>query len=153
MKAKSITARELLIIIVQSLLITAVIVGFIVLIALFMSDAKNTFIEPLIQEQAMKDRIVCGVITDKRIENGRVSSSIGSGVGYGISGGNSGVGYYIGGPANKSYVPTTYRIYVSNDYEYNGSTYTGEVFFEVSEAVYNDYAVGDWFDSQNLKSE
>lgn len=145
--------RELIIIILQAILITAVIAGFFALIGLFLLDAHNVLIEPLNQEQAMKDSIVCGVITDKRIENGRVSSSIGSGVGYGISGGNSGVGYYIGGPANKSYVPTTYRIYVSNDYEYNGSTYTGEVFFEVSEAVYNDYAVGDWFDSQNLKSE
>lgn len=146
-------ARELIIIILQAILITAVIVGFFALIGLFLLDAHNVLIEPLNQEQAMKDSIVCGVITDKRIENGRVSSSIGSGVGYGISGGNSGVGYYIGGPANKSYVPTTYRIYVSNNYEYNGSTYTGEVFFEVSEAVYNDYAMGDWFDSQNLKSE
>lgn len=145
--------RELIIIILQAILITAVIAGFFALIGLFLLDAHNVLIEPLNQEQAMKDSIVCGVITDKRIENGRVSSSIGSGVGYGIGGGKSGVGYYIGGPANKSYVPTTYRIYVSNDYEYNGSTYTGEVFFEVSEAVYNDYAVGDWFDSQNLRSE
>lgn len=150
MKAKSITARELLIIIVQSLLIMAVIVGLIVLIALFMSDVKNTFIEPLTQEQAMKDCIVCGVITDKRIENGRVMSSDGGGVGYGT---NGSVGYYIGERSGKSYIPTTYRIYVSNDYEYNGSTYTGEVFFEVSETVYNDYSIGDWFDSQNLKSE
>lgn len=145
--------RELIIIILQAILITAVIAGFFALIGLFLLDAHNVLIEPLNQEQAMKDSIVCGVITDKRIENGRVSSSIGSGVGYGIGGGNSGVGYYIGGPSSKSYVPTTYRIYVSNDYEYNGSTYTGEVFFEVSETVYNDYSIGDWFDSQNLKSE
>lgn len=157
MKEYDISAREMIVIIIQAILITAVIVAFFALIFLFASnfasDANKVFIEPLKQEQAMEDSIVCGVITDKRIENGRVLSSIGSGIGYGMVNGNGGVGYYIGGPTTHSYVPTTYRIYVSNDYEYDGTTYTGEVFFEVSEAVYNDYSIGDWFDSQNLKSE
>ena len=153
MKEYDISAREMIVIIIQAILITAVIVAFFALIFLFASDANKVFIEPLKQEQAMEDSIVCGVITDKRIENGRVLSSIGSGIGYGINGNGGGIGYYIGGPTTHSYVPTTYRIYVSNDYEYDGTTYTGEVFFEVSEAVPNDSPIGDWFDSQDLKSE
>ena len=150
MKLKEDT-REFLICVVQGLLVTVVLVAFFGLIIFFLKDYKNLTDDIMIsvnQENAMKQNIVSGVITDKRIENGRVVSSGVGGVGIGS---NGSVGYFFGG-GNDAYVPTVYRIYVSNEYEYDGSTYTGEVFFEVSEAVYNDYSIGEWFDSQNLKS-
>lgn len=152
MKMKEST-RELSICVAQSLLITAIILFFTGLLCLFVSDLKdvNDNLQANInKEKAMKQSIVSGIITDKRIENGKVISNGSGGVGVGT---NGSIGYFISSGQKNSYVPTTYRIYVSNNYEYEGSTYTGEVFFEVSETVYNDYSIGEWFDSQNLKSE
>lgn len=152
MKTKEDT-REFLICVVQGLLITAVIAVLAGLFILFLSDLQNLnndLLTGINQEKAMKQSIVSGVITDKRIENGRVISNGSGGVGVGT---NGSVGYFIGSGQNKSYVPTTYRIYVTNDYEFEGETYTGEVYFEVNEAIYNDYSIGEWFDSQNLNKE
>ena len=54
--------------------------------------------------------------------------------------------------ANKTYVPTVYRIHISADFEYNGETYQGNNYFDVSEDIYNSYNIGDYFDSENLLS-
>lgn len=131
------------------LLFVTIVAGAIFVFAFIADLGKllGSVSKAVAQENAMKQSIVSGVITGKRIENGRVISSGGGGVGYGTDGS---VGYYFGGSRNESYIPTTYRIYITNDYEYDGSTYTGEVFFEVSETVYNYYSIGDWFDSQDL---
>lgn len=152
MKIKEDT-REFLICTAKGLFVSAVLAAFVGLLIFFfkdLQDLNNNLQAGINQEKVMKQSIVSGVITDKRIENGRVISNGSGGVGVGT---NGSVGYFIGSSQNKSYVPTTYRIYVSNDYEYKGTTYTGKVFFEVSETVYNNYSIGEWFDSQNLKSE
>lgn len=152
MKIKEDT-REFIICTAQGLLVAAVLAVFVGLFIFFLKDLQdlNDSLQAGInQEKAMKQSIVSGVITDKRIENGRVISNGSGGVGVGT---NGSVGYFIGSGQNKSYVPTTYRIYVTNDYEFEGETYTGEVYFEVNEAIYNDYSIGEWFDSQYLNKE
>ena len=43
-----------------------------------------------------------------------------------------------------------YRFYVSGEVEHNDELCTVEKAFVVTENIYNQYSVGDWFDSQNL---
>ena len=88
--------------------------------------------------------ISAGVITDKEIINGHTKSSGGM-IYY-----NGQAGYSFN--ANKTYVPTVYRIHISADFEYNGETYQGNNYFDVSEDIYNSYNIGDYFDSENLLS-
>ncbi|MCM1059028.1 MAG: hypothetical protein NC452_01890 [Eubacterium sp.] len=126
--------REFLTAALQALAISAIIAAFAWLVVLFFKDFQTVggdLQTSINQEKVMKQRITEGVITDKRIENGKVS----------------------GGIFNQSYVPTAYRIYVTNDYEFEGEMYTGEVYFEVSETVYNNNSIGEWFDSQSLSEE
>lgn len=51
------------------------------------------------------------------------------------------------------YVPSSNRLHVEGEYEYNGETFTGRTYFDVSEEVYNYYADGDYFDSATFLKE
>ena len=51
------------------------------------------------------------------------------------------------------YVPPSNRLHVEGEYEYNGETFTGRTYFDVSEEVYNYYADGDYFDSATFLKE
>lgn len=86
--------------------------------------------------------ISAGVITDKEVINAHTKSSGGM-VYY-----NGKAGYSFN--ANKTYVPTAYRIHISAEFEYEGETHQGNNYFDVSEDVYNSYNVGDYFDSTDL---
>ena len=44
---------------------------------------------------------------------------------------------------------TRYCLYIEGTYEHDGKTETFEKYFVVSEDVYRDYQVGEYFDSQN----
>lgn len=126
--------RELLISVLQGLAIFAVLAAFAGLLILFCRDyqAVDSDLRATInQEKVMKQSITEGVITDKKIENGKVTGNI----------------------FTQSYVPTTYRIYVTNDYKFEDKVYTGEVYFEVNEDIYNSYSIGEWFDSQDLNKD
>ncbi len=94
------------------------------------------------QRYNSKASVSAGIITDKEIINGHTVG--GAGVGYY----DGKVGYNYNG--NKNYVPTVYRIHISAEFEYKGETYQGSNYFDVSEDVYNSYAIGDYFDSKDL---
>lgn len=92
-----------------------------------------------------ENNISSGVITDKKIVNGRTVS------GGGIVAGSNGSGVIIGG--NGEYIPAQYRLYVKGEYEVAGEVFEGERYFDVPFEIYQAYSVGDFFDSQNLSSD
>ena len=119
------------------MLVVVLIGGFFGLKAVF-----DNLGEYLSYNSTKSQSISAGIITDKEIINGHTEN--GAGVGYY----DGKVGYNFNN--NKSYVPTIYRIHISAEFEYKGETYKDSNYFDVSEDVYNSYAIGDYFDSKDL---
>lgn len=102
-------------------IITAV--GILIGVLFGLNVAFDGLTEYLSYSSTKSKSVSAGIITDKEIINGH---------------------------AYKAYVPTAYRIHISAEFEYKGETYQDSNYFDVSENVYNSYAIGDYFDSKDL---
>ena len=90
------------------------------------------------------DNITAGVIVNKSIVNGHAT---GNG-GMVINPATGQAGVIIGNQGG--YKPTEYRLTIQAEYMLDGETHTAEKYFCVPVEVYQAYAVGDYFDSQNF---
>lgn len=121
--------------------VTVFIGGFFAIILwggkLLIDEARN-----LMSHNAIIDDVSAGTVSDKEIVNGHKTG--GGGVIYS----NGQLGYYYGG--DKDYVPTRYRLHITFEYEYEGETYQGTKYYDVSEEVYLAYEIGDYFDSHDF---
>lgn len=112
--------------------VVLVVLGFVLLLAVPLVKEISGQVKEMKAEMSLAkatETIREGEIVDKIIENGHTVSN---------------------GFGQNSYKPTEYIIVVENECEYNDKTFTGTKDFKVSEEVYNNYKVGDWFDSRDL---
>ena len=142
LKANENTKKPDVFTIVMLLLIVSIIVVAAVIIVNSTIELTDTYNDTMTKISII-EKTSSGIISDKEIVNGKVSSS------GGLIYANGQPGYFLGG--NETYIPTIYRIHITFEYEYDDTMFEGTKYYDVSEDIYLSYDVGDFFDSQNLK--
>lgn len=131
-------------VLIPFLLGTLFVGGLVFMFISFFKDVKDVAVDlsEIASHNSVIDTISSGIVSNKEIVNSEV---IGGG---GLVYNDGKTGYYY--DDDKQYIPTRYRIHITFEYEYEGETYQGSKYYDVSDDIYCSYNIGDYFDTKNL---
>lgn len=127
------------------LVVIGLVLGFVLAVAGIFKEMGHLggHVKDYVTVLEAEESIAAGVVVDKKIVNGHTESGAGAAVVPGV-----GTGVVVSG--DEEYVPTEYRIYIKAECGIDGKMYEFDKYFVVPVEVYQEYNIGDYFDSRDF---